>query len=76
MKITVSFLGGLDRLADIGEKEVVKLPDNSTIRDLINKFGISEKNARFFIVNGNSQNLNYTLKDGDQIRIFPLMGGG
>ena len=64
-----------DRLRKFGPNEaVVDLPDGSTIRTILDKYRISQlSDSLEVIINGKPiHNLNYVIKDWDNIAIFPL----
>ena len=64
-----------DRLRKLGPTEaVVNLPDGSTIKSILNKYRISQLNDRLeIIINGKPiHNINYVIKDWDNIAIFFL----
>ena len=61
---------------EIGEAFEVEL-SGSTVKHLIDSFGFKPEQAKIMIVNDNRiDDLNYELKEGDLIVIFPPIGGG
>lgn len=54
----------------------MELPDNSSIADLLKRLGLDKEISLITFVNGRDQNRDYMLMDGDQIGIFPPIGGG
>ena len=66
-------------LLDYGPpKSEEKLPKNSTIKSILEKYKISEKKLKLImLVNGRPHiQEDYVLKDGDIVAIFPPIGGG
>lgn len=54
----------------------MELPDNSTISDLLKRLEIDREISLIIFVNGRDQNRDYKLVNGDQVGIFPPIGGG
>jgi molybdopterin converting factor small subunit len=52
------------------------LPDKSSILNLMDNLNLRSNNKYLVFVNGKSQEKNYLLSEGDQIGIFPPIGGG
>ena len=58
-------------------KSMMDLPKGSDVNSIIEKFKIPKEEKRLItLVNRKSQKNDFTLKDGDIIAIFPLIGGG
>jgi sulfur carrier protein ThiS len=54
----------------------IELPDNSSIADLLKRLGIDKETSLIIFVNGRDRNRDYLLVTGDQVGIFPPIGGG
>ena len=54
----------------------VELPEGSTLIDVVDHFALPRESVRVVFVNGRTQKLNYRLVPGDQVGIFPAVGGG
>ena len=54
----------------------VELPDAATVGDLIAHFGVSFPQAIAAVVNGTRRKIDWRLEDGDEVSLFPPMGGG
>jgi len=54
----------------------VELPEGSTVADLVAYLGLPKEEVRITFVNGKAQELGYCLSPGDQVGIFPPIGGG
>ena len=52
------------------------LPSKSTISNLMEILNLRSNNKYLIFVNGKSQKNDYLLAEGDQIGIFPPIGGG
>jgi molybdopterin converting factor small subunit len=60
----------------IGEAMPVEMPDDATIERLVEKLGLPEEQIHLVFVNGIVQKKRHPLSDGDEIGIFPPVGGG
>jgi len=60
----------------IGERFPVKLPDAASVRDLMQQLELPEEQVKLIFVNGLFQDLGHALSDGDEVGIFPPVGGG
>ena len=52
------------------------LPEGSTLTDLIDALALPCEDVKQVFVNGRAQPFDHILKDGDQVGIFPPIGGG
>ena len=60
----------------IGESFAVELPARATVGQLIKHLGLPEQEVKTVFVNGRSQPQDHILADGDELGIFPPVGGG
>jgi molybdopterin synthase sulfur carrier subunit len=60
----------------LGEAFPVELPDKVTVKDLIRAIGLPEEEVKLVFVNALFCELNHVLADGDELGIFPPVGGG
>ena len=60
----------------IGERFPVELPDGASVRDLARQLELPEDQVKLIFVNGLFQSFEHGLSDGDEIGIFPPVGGG
>lgn len=59
------------------EKEMVmEVPDESVIKDIIERLNINRKDAAILMINGKGAKLDAILADHDTVSIFPPLGGG
>lgn len=60
----------------IGEAMSVSLPDDATVRQLLEKMRLSNDEVKVVFVNGTVQDDAHILRKGDEVGIFPPVGGG
>lgn len=73
MKVTVKLFASLRKFG--ADEQVIELPENATIDDAIDSLHIP-KTALLRIVNGEHCPSKHTLKDGDELALFPPIAGG
>jgi len=77
-KVKVKLFAGLRDLLpeqELGEGSVVELPDSARVRDLAGRLSLPA--TRLIFVNGVARSDDqHHLEDGDEIGVFPLLGGG
>jgi len=61
---------------EIGESMAVELADGATIGQLIEHLHLPAAEIKIVFVNSITQKWEHTLSDGDQVGIFPPVGGG
>ncbi|MCD4739336.1 MAG: MoaD/ThiS family protein [Anaerolineae bacterium] len=80
MRIKVKFYASLQRYAPegtpIGQPFAVELPEQSSIAALIVHLGIRPHETKVAFVDGRARAEIYRLKPGDEVGIFPPVGGG
>jgi molybdopterin synthase sulfur carrier subunit len=54
----------------------IELPQESTLADLVDYLGLPREQIKVTFVNGRAQELDHRLEPGDEIGIFPPIGGG
>lgn len=60
----------------IGEGMKVELPEGATVGQLLNHLRLPSDVVRVAFVNGIARDENYSLSDGDEVGLFPPVGGG
>ncbi len=60
----------------IGESMPVELPNGATIGQLIEHMRLPAAQVKIVFVNGIIQKREYVFNDGDQVGVFPPVGGG
>ena len=73
MKVTVKLFASLRKFGP--DEQVIELPENATIDDAIDSLHIP-KTALLKIVNGEHRSAKQTLKNGDELALFPPIAGG
>jgi molybdopterin converting factor small subunit len=78
MKVTVKLYTILKKYkkGKIDKDNYVRLPVFETIQGLIRYLGIPEKLGKVYLVNDIPRNGEYTLSDGDEVKILAFIGGG
>jgi sulfur carrier protein ThiS len=54
----------------------IELPERSTLADLVDHLGLPPEKVRVIFVNGRAQQRDHILVSGDEVGIFPPIGGG
>lgn len=60
----------------IGEPMPVELPDEATVGQLVEHLHLPADEVKVIFVNGVVRGGEYVLDDGDEVGIFPPVGGG
>ncbi len=79
MKIYVKLYATLTKYAGgriMHEPMEVEVSEGSKLTELYGQLGIPDDEVKTAFVNSTMQPPNYTLQDGDQVGIFPPVGGG
>ena len=62
--------------AEPGISFQVKLPNGSSLSDLMKQLNLPQRETKLIFVNGRMQHPDYQLQDNDEVGIFPPIGGG
>jgi sulfur carrier protein ThiS len=54
----------------------LEIPSGSTVRELLKRLDVDEKEAAVSFVNGMKCSIDHPLSEGDEVGIFPPLGGG
>lgn len=79
MHLEVRMYSGLEKLmpgARFGQPIQVNVTEHFTCRMLLDRLNIPEKEVFIVLVNGINKGLDEELADGDQVALFPAVGGG
>ena len=79
MRVQVKLFATLRRFTENvppGAPFEVELSEAATLTALLNQLKIPLEEAKITFVNGIIQDLDYVIKDEDEIGIFPPIGGG
>ena len=60
----------------IGEAMSVTLPQGATIAHLVERLDLPDEQVKVVFVNGTVREREFMLSDGDEVGIFPPVGGG
>jgi molybdopterin synthase sulfur carrier subunit len=60
----------------LGQAFPVELPDGATVGLLVRLLGLPEEEVKMIFVNGIVRDREHVLADGDELGIFPPVGGG
>ena len=74
MKLEIKLFASLQKFMPNAEK--IKLDDNCTVIELLEKIGINSSEVAITLVNGRHVQLDQTLHDGETVAIFPPIAGG
>jgi sulfur carrier protein ThiS len=76
MKIKMIFHGSLKKYNnDIAETEW-EIPEGTTVSSVIGRSGVPKEEIAFVAVNGSRAPVSQILHDGDEVKLFQLVGGG
>lgn len=77
MRVQVRLFATLARhVADRGGILELELPEGSTIGDLVSTLKLPPGELKVTFVNGRRRPLDYPLRAGDRVGMFPPIGGG
>ncbi|MFZ2098806.1 MAG: MoaD/ThiS family protein [Anaerolineales bacterium] len=79
MRVTVKLFASLARFSPgrhSGTPFKINLPESATVQSVIDQLGIPATETKVSFVNGLIRDLDCELKPGDEIGIFPPIGGG
>ncbi len=76
MQVAVAIYGYLRDQPEKKQPFQIELEMGATGRDLLKILNIAESEYIVISANGRAQEMDETLRSGDQIDIFPLMNGG
>ena len=60
----------------LDEDNNISIPEHLTLKDLISHLNIPERLGKVFLVNGYPREAEYTLSEGDEVKILSIIGGG
>lgn len=60
----------------VGEGIDLELPEGATVGQLVQRLGLPSDHVRVVFVNGIARDDSHPLADGDEIGVFPPVGGG
>ena len=60
----------------LGEAFPVALPEGASVADLLQQIGVPEEEVKLVFVNALFREKTHGLSDGDELGVFPPVGGG
>jgi hypothetical protein len=78
MQVLVKLYASLSRYhgETAGVPFKIDLPENAMIVDLVNRLKLPKDEVKLFFVKGRARPIDWPLEPGDEVGIFPLIGGG
>ena len=79
MQVTVKLFASLVRFSPgglPGPPFVLDLSDSANVQDVVYRLGIPTEEIKVSFVNGLIRELDWSLKQDDEVGIFPPIGGG
>jgi len=79
MRVRVKLYATLGRhLAGVepGVPFELEVPNEATVADLVNRLNLPREEVKVAFVNGRARPMDWALEAGDEIGIFPPVGGG
>jgi molybdopterin synthase sulfur carrier subunit len=79
MQVTVKLYATLRRYSkaeNINDSFDIELKDGAIVNDLVEAVGIPTEEVKLTFINGRVQEPDWILQPGDQVGIFPPIGGG
>lgn len=79
MKIKLKLFASLRKFlpdAPIGEAVEIEVPENSTLGELASQLNLPPEEVKICFINGIICELDHHLNEGDEVGIFPPIGGG
>jgi len=79
MRIRVKLFATLGRyVANVtsGVPFEIDLPEGATLDHLVNRLKLPREEVKVFFVKGRARSIDWPLEPGDDVGIFPLVGGG
>jgi sulfur-carrier protein len=79
MRVTVKLFATLASFSSFvqpGTPFDIDLTESATVGDLVDKLGIPSEETKITFVNGLIRDMDWVLKQGDEVGIFPPIGGG
>ncbi|MBC7265123.1 MAG: MoaD/ThiS family protein [Chloroflexi bacterium] len=79
MRVRVKLFATLNRYVEgvrSGTPFEVELPDGATVGDLVNHLNLPREEVKVAFVEGRARPMDWPLKPGDEVGVFPPVGGG
>ncbi len=79
MLVSIKLFASLSHYAPAvkaGHPVELELPADATVAEALFSIGLPADEAKLVFVNGRAQSVDWRLQPGDQLGIFPRIGGG
>ena len=79
VRIEVRLYATLRRYCPAPDQEnslLLQVPEDMSLNDLLERLKVPKQEAKILFVNNRSQSIDYVLRDGDRVGIFPQVAGG
>jgi molybdopterin synthase sulfur carrier subunit len=79
VRVSVKLFANLTRFSSDVQPGVpfeIELSEAASIKDLVDLMGIPTEETKISFVNGRIREMDWILKQGDEVGIFPPIGGG
>jgi molybdopterin converting factor small subunit len=79
MRVRVKLFASLSRYygnTAAGVPFEIEVPEGATMVDLVNRLKLPREEVKLFFVKGRARPIDWPLEPGDEVGIFPLIGGG
>lgn len=76
MKAIVELMGGLHALERSGRRTIEVTSDGTRVGALLEAAGIPRGSAGIIVVGGKMVEVDYEIRDGDLIQVYPPLDGG
>ena len=76
MNVRLIYHGSLKKFNNNHPEKLFNIPETTTVEELVLKSGVPGNQIAFAAVNGSRVNITHTLKSGDEVKLFQLVGGG
>jgi sulfur-carrier protein len=58
------------------EEQVMEIPEHGTLEDVVGRLELPGKIPLLKVVNGEIRKIDHPLSEGDEVALFPPIGGG
>ena len=76
IKVQVTLIGSLSRYSRGCKINTISLPEGVRVEEILKEYKIPLEYCSFMTVNGLKVPRSHSLKEGDQVVVFPLVSGG
>jgi molybdopterin converting factor small subunit len=79
MRVRVKLYASLSRYYGNGAAGVpfeIEVSEGATMVDLVDRLKLPREEVKLFFVKGRARPIDWPLEPGDEVGIFPLIGGG